>query len=838
MKDNKNNILCDHCGDLCLDTHIQADENDFCCQACEMVYELLATNGLDSYYRLNEYPGIQKKENQPSDFEYLSDPEVVKKLVQFTDGKVSRVEFLLPQIHCSSCLYLLENLAKLSSGVRTSRVNFYDKKCTIIYEHDLLSLKDLVALLSKIGYTPKLSLDELNSRSEPKIDRSLLYKLGLAGFSFGNIMLLSFPEYLGFYQASHHFYIGFINILLAIPVVFYAGWDYIRSAVSGIRISQVNIDLPISIGIAVLFLRSLYEIIGGVGEGYLDSLSGFIFFLLIGRWYQAISYRSIDFDRNYKSFFPISVQKLINGKWSSCTLTKLKVGDIIRVNHGEIIPADGNILEGKAAIDYSFVTGEEKLVPLDLGQEVFAGGKQTKGSIKVSISRTVDQSYLTKLWKEDTFSVKSKSTTEILIENVSRYFTIVILLIAAGAFVYWNWKDPTMAFQVVTAVLIVACPCALALSIPFTFGNMLRLLSNFGVYLKSTKTILNFQEISHVVFDKTGTLTDSTKIKCTYEGEPLNAHQKSQLLAIVSQSNHPLSRSIAEELQGIKNDSPNTTAFEEHLGKGISASIEGNNWRIGSPQWLGDDRNRKSNEKYVLIEYNGHILGYFLFNQPLRENIQSIIHDLSDQFELSLLSGDGYADLERMTNLFPPNSTLLFQQSPKNKLDHIQQLQDQGHTVLMIGDGLNDAGALRQSDVGLVISDDINNFAPACDGLIAAEAFVRFQSILNYISSGKALIYTAFTIAILYNAMGLYFAVRGVFSPIIAAILMPLSSITIIVFGIASSHVLWRIKPLARHVKARSAKTKYKLETEKTDKNENLINKPKMPLLDDNHAWL
>ncbi|MEM9547781.1 MAG: heavy metal translocating P-type ATPase metal-binding domain-containing protein [Bacteroidota bacterium] len=778
---------CTHCGDECTTHEFSMEQATFCCRGCMTVYQLINDNGMSAYYQYEAQPGISQKKQASSGFEYLEDDALVSKLLDFREGGISKVTLHLPDIHCSACLWLLENISRLDQGIIQSRVNFTTKKATITYRDSDTSLRNIVHLLSRIGYEPRINFDSLNrSDKSNNYDKKLLYKLGLAGFSFGNIMLLSFPEYLGFDKASYLFHIGYINVILAIPVLFYSGIDYIKSALRGIKIRNLNIDLPIALGMITLFSRSVYEILSHSGEGYLDSFTGFVFFLLIGRWFQSFTYQALDFDRNYKSYFPISAMVHSGKEWITKSIDRLVPGDIIRIRNLELIPADGILQKGKARIDYSFVTGESDLISKNKGEELFAGGKHKGESIELKITKKVDQSYLTQLWNEDTFKEREESDSSKLVALISKYFTYIVIAIATITMSFWWFRDIGMAFNTFTAVLIVACPCALALAIPFTYGNILRLLSRSGFYLRNVSTIEDIQDIDHIIFDKTGTITDSSKIEITYHGKELSQDQKSILRSVCSHSSHPLSKAIVAELSNatlIDIDS-----YQDVIGSGFYARCNGVHVKLGSSTFIFGVENSKK-EHGVFIEMDDTYLGYFKFEHSLRRNIKEIINGLQKQFTLTVLSGDSNQEESRIKALFGKNSTIHFNQTPKDKLEKIRQLQQDGQRVMMIGDGLNDAGALKQANVGIVISDRANNFSPACDGILDAKNFASLFEQLRYLRTAKYIIYGAFLLAFLYNGIGLAFAVTGHLSPVVAAILMPLSSITVIVYGVVASYL-------------------------------------------------
>lgn len=781
-------VTCFHCGDTCPEYHPSHQNKNFCCQGCFLVYDLLSKNGMDEYYKFEEKPGISKNKAGLKNYEFLDEPNVIEKFMEFKEGNKAKVSFTLPQIHCSSCIWLLENIQKLHAGILQSRVNFIQKRATITFDTDIISLKNLVELLHTIGYDPELNLEKLHEKKSTGPNRSLYYKIGLAGFAFGNIMLLSFPEYLGFVQNDISRYIGFINIVLILPVLLYSGFDYLRAAYWTVRLKKITIDIPIALGILALFGRSVYDILSGSGAGYLDSLAGFIFFMLMGKWFQNFTFDSISFERNYKSYFPISALVKKDSSWQTVSLDNIKPGDIIMIKNEEIIPADSYIMHGKARLDYSFVTGESDIIYKVKGEKIFAGAKHTGSTIQIQAIKKVNQSYLTSLWDEHNYVSENRAVSHKMMAEIGKYFTIITMGIALITLTFWLWSDPSKAFNSFTAVLIVACPCALSLATPFTYGNILRLLGRQKCYLKNVDVIENIQNINHVVFDKTGTITDHSKMKLTWKGPELTSKEIFLIKSVTFQSNHPVSRAIFHLLEGDYTE--NIDQFEEIIGKGVQADIDHDNVVIGSEKFVFREMPEKET-KGVFIKINNQFTGYFEFENQLREGVVNLFDSLSEKMEISILSGDTDKEKERLIELFPGVKSMYFNQSPLDKLKKIQQLQQEGKKVMMIGDGLNDAGALQQSNVGLVISGDSNNFTPACDGIINAAAFPGLLTIFNFIYKSRILIISSFILALTYNIIGLGFAVQALLSPVVAAILMPVSSVTVIVFGVLSSRLLF-----------------------------------------------
>ncbi len=782
---------CYHCGEKCEEEQIIIEDKSFCCEGCKLVYQILEENDLCTYYQLEENPGFSLKGKRGTTYAFLHEQEVQTGLLTFQNDKLAKVSFYLPQVHCSSCIWLLENLYKLAPGIIQSQVNFPKKKIQLTYLKAETNLRQLAELLASIGYAPQINFDQLTTQEEQATNHTLTYKLGVTGFLFGNIMLLSFPEYLGLQQSVYAQWFGYLNIALALPLLFYSAVDYLKSAYYGLKQGHLNIDVPVSLGMLALFGRSMYDILSHTGAGFFDSLAGLIFFLLVGKWFQQKTYYNLSFERDYRSYFPVATFVKKAGEWISVPLNKVEPGDRLWIKNGELIPVDAVIVEGRGYLDYSFVTGEEDLSTKAVGDKVFAGGKLNAGSVELEVLRRVEHSYLTQLWNEQAFKKdKFEGKQSRLANSIAKYFTIVILLVAGLTLAYWWSTDLDLAFKAFTAVLIIACPCAVALAIPFTYGNVLRLLARRKFYIRHIQVIEAIQEVDQVVLDKTGTLTDNKELRLTYQGVELSEQEKAIIRSMASQSSHPLSMGIADLLEDMEID--RSLKVEEFPGMGLLTKINSQIHKLGSAAFVGDDQ---SQQKGVFWQVDQEIRGVFLVENQYRRSLPSFIQQLKTKFELSLLSGDNDQEKERLAPYFDSPDQLHFDQSPTDKLTYVAGRQAEGKKVLMLGDGINDAGALRQSDVGLVLTEDINNFTPASDAIIAAERFQMLPEMLAFVQESRWIVYLAYFIASCYNIIGLSYAVQGLLSPVVAAILMPLSAITIVIIGVLGSAGLafWRL---------------------------------------------
>ena len=781
-------IVCAHCGDPCAPDPVRLGDKPFCCEGCRAVYQLLDRSGLCDYYRLNEQPGVSRSDaGQGEKFAFLDDDAIAAPFIIFRDGEETHARFYLPQVHCSSCLYLLENLHRLDPAVITSRIDFSAKEVTVVFDHNRISLRRLADLLASTGYEPYISLRDLGG-ARPAASRGMIYRLGIAGFCFANIMLLSFPEYLGLEGSEPYLRSWFrtLNLALSLPVFIYSAQPFYRAAWKGLRHKFLNIDAPIVLAIFVTFLRSLYEVLSATGAGYFDSMTGIVFFMLAGRMLQDRTHRRLAFEREYTSYFPIAVTVLADGKEIPRTLPEIRCGDTLRIQHGELIPADGILTRGLALIDYSFVTGESLPVPKEPGELLYAGGRQTGASLEVLVVKEVAQSYLTQLWNRQ----EDKQEEPSAIHRLSRRFTYIVLTIAAVAGIYWWAHDPSRIGGAVTAVLIVACPCALLLSSTFTNGNILRILGNNGFYLRNARVIERIAGATHIVFDKTGTLTQVGGQEPAYEGISLTVRQEGAVATLAAQSTHPLSRSLARYLG--RQPSRPVEAFSEVTGKGVQGWIDGDRVAIGSYSYvMGVLRGDGSRKAFLLpspedqgagvyIAWNDALPGCYRFLSTYREGIPELIEELKSRYHLSLLSGDNAGERGRLERLMGKEARLFFNQSPEEKAAYIRQLQEQGEKVIMIGDGLNDAGALRQSEIGVAVAASSGGFTPASQAILDAGQLCRLPRFTRFCRMANRIIVASFILSILYNVIGLSFAVQSRLSPLIAAILMPASSLSIL----------------------------------------------------------
>ena len=753
--------ICVHCSTVCDLGAVQEGGRDFCCLGCSRVYDLLHDLGLHAYYELQDTRTASPVGDFADDrYTVLEQEGIGARLLDHRQGDICRITFRIPAIHCASCVWLLESLYSLCDGIGRIEVDILRKEARVDFDASVMSLAEVARQFERFGYPPEVSLQAASSTAEkPRVDR-LLLKVGIAGFAFGNTMLFHFPAYLGLDLKTDALgtLFGTASLLLSLPVMLFSASDFWRNSWRAIRYGRVSIDVPIALGLMALFAQSLVDLATRAGPGYLDSLCGLVFFLLLGKWYQRRTADALTFDRDYRSYFPLMARREQAGVEQPVMVTDLQPGDRIRVRRGELIPADSILVRGEGSIDYSFVTGESDPQRQGNGDMLYAGGRQMGTALTMDVVKPVSQSYLTSLWNDAAFESKPSRLSS-MTDAASRIFTPVVLALALGTLLFHWSADPRAALVSAVAVLIVACPCALALSVPFAFGQALRILGRNRMYIRATHSAETLARVGYLFFDKTGTLTRSGLQEAEYTGLKLDAGQGAMIHALADQSTHPLCRRIVASTPS-QADTPVVSDFEEVPGMGVRGVMAGQEVRLGSKAWLGQGGVEgslsvpdRSGSVYVAIGGKG--VGVYHVQAHLRPGIEKVMSSLLPRYEIGILTGDHASGAKVLEGLLPAGHLVLASQTPQDKLDAVKALQDDSRIVAMLGDGLNDVGRAVAVGVYLlqsrsnggethtsrtvIMNGPLNARAPrATTGQKALEYFIRSPNTISKNSVGTS----------------------------------------------------------------------------------------------------
>jgi P-type Cu+ transporter len=768
---------CAHCGDVCGSETITTSEKVFCCAGCRSVYAILQQHDLCEYYD-REDVGVRMREFRSTSDQYaILDNEAVElKLLSFSSATLHRITWTIPTLHCASCVWLLEQLNRLNSGVMSSTVDMMRKSTTVDYDPRETSLREIAETLASIGYSPLIQLEgEVIGGSGT---RALYARLGLAAFATVNTMLLAIAQYLAGPQRIDPSLLATFRILtlvLSVPVLVYSASPWLTAAYKSLKKRHVSLDIPVAAGILALFVRSVIDIANGTGEGYLDSFTALVFLLLIGRLFQQKAFDALSFDRSYRSFFPLSVRALRDDVTVVIPVDQVALDDVLVIRNGEVIPCDCRVASEVGYIDYSFVTGESRPVEVLKDQRIHAGGRVVGRAVTLVAEKEVEHSELAKMW-DRSWKRASRTTFLNISDRFGLWFTVTAFVLAFGGAIMW-WPDTSMAVNVFSAVLIIACPCALTLSAPITLGTAMGKLGRLGIFLKNVGTLLELERISSVLLDKTGTLTKSEN-RIEYTGRELTSAELCAVRSVAAHSAHPISRAIAQGKTG-----HNVVDPLEFVGAGISGRCENIQVRLGSARFM-TERIELSTDlidaKATYLALNDEYIGRFNIKPTLRIGVPHMIRELlASGLNVHVISGDSDSD-KRLLQPFLGADNLVFNCRPEDKIEQVEREQNRGERVLMVGDGLNDAGAMGAADVAIAVTDDTATLVPACDVIIRSQALSTLPVLLQYAKSAKRVIVLCFVLSIIFNAVGLTLAIVGSLTPLAAAIFMPVSSLTVI----------------------------------------------------------
>jgi P-type Cu+ transporter len=679
-------------------------------------------------------------------------------------------------MHCGACLWLLERLWRLDPGIVRSDVDLVRRTVRVTFRADRVSLRRIAECLNAVGYAPALDADR-DAPSMPVARRALYLKIAVAGFAFGNAMLFSVPRYLNgtALDETYRALFGGLNLFLATGTLLFSASGYFTAAARALRHRAITLDVPVALGLAALFGRTVVDITLGRGEGFADSFTGLVFFLLIGRLFQQHAFDRIAFDRSFRSFLPLAVHVEQSGGETIMPIDRLRPGDTVVLRPGEVVPADARLLSGPGSVDASLITGEDLPVMVEADDAIAAGSRVVGRAMRMVLTSDVAHSRLVALWGRARVETSPPDALSDLAGRFGLGFTGVALAIAAVGAWAW-WPDAGQAVSVATAVLIIACPCALTLAAPLTLGTAMSALGRRGIYLRQPGVALALGRVSAIAFDKTGTLT--SKLTVEGGGSGVSAETLRLVQALAGQSIHPASRCIAAIKSELARAVPETV--REIPGAGLRGRVEGHDVVIGSAAFVSEHAADVPWQQTdgVAVGIDGRFAGSLPLGSMPRPGVDEALEKLSKRYVTLLLSGDGPIAAGRWHDAFGDRAR--FRQSPEDKCMAVRAVQRAGYRVAMVGDGLNDAEALGTAEVGIAVSDDTACVVPACDAVIAGERVRDLPAILAFTHRARQVIVACFVVSVLYNILGLSLALGGSLTPLVAAVLMPVSSLTIV----------------------------------------------------------
>jgi|688.fasta_scaffold06822_8 Cu2+-exporting ATPase len=809
---DSNSGRCIHChAEVAQPAEIVWDGKPFCCQGCCAAYQWLSSEGLEQYYELRERFGAQEgNRGAKVAFDEMSEFDsdwYAQQYIQPVANNGLKTKLYLEGIHCAACVWLLEKLPKLVPGVLSAQVSLARSTVEVFWDPAKVSLSRIAIEIARLGYRPHPLRGEAKHERRASDLRRQLAQVGIAFACSGNSMLLAAALYLGELYGMSIEHIGLLrgaSTVIGLVALLGPGWTFFKGAFSALRTRTPHIDIPVAVALAVGAVSGLWNTLRGNGELYFDSLSMLVFLLLAGRYIQArqqqSAYDSLDI---LFQLTPRKARRIRDGQLTLVPSESLSVGDTIEVLEGEIFAADGIVIQGRTEIDQALLTGETLPVVVESGDRVFAGTVNRGSAIRIIVQQVGEESRVGKL--ATTIEKASVLRTPLvqLADRLAGRFVLLVLLVAIVTGVYCYWYHPELMVNRVVSLLIVACPCALGLATPMAVSLSLGEAAKRGILIRDGDALQRLADRGIILLDKTGTVTTGD-IQLRFDD--LNKKSWPFVLALESKSNHPIARSLMRygdtiSVQCLHDVSDRMEMIEYHAGGGIRGVIDGNQWVIGNEKFLESegitlaDTEIRRQEQYlvagcspVFVACNKRIMGMLGVGDHLREDIAEIVTLLKKEgWEIGLLSGDHpsiVAAVGRELRLDP--SFVWGSNSPEEKQAVVLGLQQRGLSVVMVGDGVNDAVALAQADVGVAVKGG------AEISLQAASVYLKnaeLGALIDLSRAGQNVIRAIkrnFVASISYNIFAVGLAVAGLIHPLIAAALMPISSITVVSVTMAS----------------------------------------------------
>ena len=783
-------LNCLHCGQA-----LKKGETRFCCSGCEMVWNILHEKGLNRYYEIKGSQLNTPVELEDDTFDYLETESFRQKWVKSTrEGHYESV-FFLKGIQCAACIWLIEKVLGQTSGVIDFQLFMGTGKLKLVFT-EAVNLRRLARELASMGY--RLGLQAGSEAEDQKRRQTEVFRLGIAGALAGNLMMFSIPLYTGGDQSSLAPMFALINFVLSLPVLTFAALPFIRKAWSSARRGLFHLDIPIVLGILGGETLSIHNLMTGDYSGiYFDSIGMLVFFLLAGRFVQSRSVEhATEQCKKLMSEMPELTEARRGETWVRIVSEEVKPGDHLRLTSGEVLAVDGKVLSEVSIWNMQVVSGESLPQRLIKGEVVPGGSINMGGLVEVEARSDVHGGSLSQL--EMDANRQAISNDEVHNSRLAALFTFTTLFLAVfGVYIWWP-QGPVAAFKVALTLFVVACPCALALARPTAEAFGILRASELGVWIKNSRFFSRMNDIRHVVFDKTGVLTHGEpEIVARHDFQDNQVWLESAVCALESHSDHPvatlLSRSFSKEGSWSKKKI-DVTQVEVLPGRGIKGVVQGTRIWIGSFEAFFEvfeksvDANLVTDplgwdQNLVAVAQDGELALLLGLKDRVRDDVAPLVAWLIEQgFSLSILSGDRQEVVDALI-VNNPDVVGIGGMKPHDKLHEVLRV-NKSRPVLMVGDGLNDMGALAAAHIGIAAGKAAPAALRYSDAVIHVSGIGVLKQIIQLAKSVKKAIVFNIAVSLGYNAFSFYLALSGKIGPLVAAVLMPLSSLSVI--GISS----------------------------------------------------
>jgi len=779
---------CTHCGLPVPLGLLQPDDRpSFCCGGCATAYAIIHDGGLDRYYRLPERRAVPVEPSGRS-FAEFDHPAFHALYARRRADGLAETEMYLDGVHCASCVWLVERVPLLVPGVTRAELEVGRSLAHVAWDPAITPLSAIARFLDTLGYRPhpfRAQRVEERRRAE---DRGALLRIGVAGALAGNVMMVAVALYSGWFGGMDpvfEHYFRWISLLLTAPVLLWPGHVFFQGAVASFRTRRLHMDLPIAIALAAGFIRGAVNTVSGTGPIYFDGVAMLVFLLLVGRFLQQRAQRAATDSASLLHGLTPSVARVIDGEAIREIPTEALLPDMrVEVRAGETFPADGTIVEGASEVDLALLTGESRPVHVRTGSAVWAGTVNLAAGVQVLVTQAGEASRVGRLVQEVAAGAGRRARIVLLADRLAGWFVAAVLVLAAGTWAYWHFTQPAVALDNAIALLIVTCPCALALATPLAVSVAIGRAARQGILIKGGDALEALARPATLYLDKTGTVTEGSFRLASWDGpdwvRPL-------VVALERHSGHPVATGFLHAWPDVM--APAATDVRQTLGGGVEGCVAGRNVVVGSPLFVAartgastaPPRAATGGDTPVWVAVDGTIAAVASFGDPLRQEAPAVLERLRRRgWRLRLLSGDANAVVRSVAaTLGLPTSAWRGEVSPEGKLAEIERAAADG-PVVMVGDGVNDAAAMARATVGIAVRGGAEASLAVADVYLSRPGLAPLDELIVGSERTLRIIRRNVAFSLAYNIAGAALAMGGWINPLIAAILMPASSLTVV----------------------------------------------------------
>ncbi|RXJ65561.1 copper-translocating P-type ATPase [Halarcobacter ebronensis] len=798
---------CNHCH-LVFDEKVMIKEKElnFCCKGCQGVYHILKDDGLDSFYEKLGNKTIAPPIEVEDDVERFDTKSFEDTFIKTTENGYKKIDLIIEGIHCAACVWLNEKVLFETEGIISADINFTNNKAKIVWDNEKIKLSQIILKIRSIGYNAYAYDSTVADEQAAKSKRDYFIRMMVAVFASVNIMMLSVAKYTGFFTGIDEQireYIHIAELVFTTPVLFYSGWIFFRGAYYGLRNRVLNMDFLVSSGATLTYIYSLYVLFGGKGESYFDSVTMIITFVLVGKYLEVIGKKSaVDTLDKIKSSIPLEATVVKDGVKKAIALNNIELGDIIEIRSGEKVCIDGKIISGEGTFDESSLTGESLPVFKKMGDTIYSGTINNDALIRYETTKTYKDSTLNSIVTLLEDSLSSKPEIEYKANEVSKGFTVSILSLSLLTFLVWyffgldlgfdyeNTNHFEKSFIVAISVIVIACPCALALATPIASLIGISELAKKGLLFKEAKFIETMAKANTLVMDKTGTITKGElKVKKARILDD-NIHKLNLLYSLLDASTHPISKSVKKYLLK-KYDNlelKNIIDVKNIQAKGMVAKYKNVDDKLfhiigGNMELIKDNRinyNFESQNSVYIFAINRRVIATFELADEIREDAKELVKNLkAEGLDIVMLTGDNESVAKNVASKVGIKK-VVSNIDPIGKANYIKKLREEGKIVVMAGDGINDSVALASSDVSIAMGNSADITISVSDIVLLNSSLKSLNFAFMISKRTYKFIKENLLLSLIYNMITIPLAMAGFVIPLVAALSMSLSSLLVV----------------------------------------------------------